>query len=637
MYKRQLKNPQNTAVRKEFKDLQKLVNATRRKLKTDQMEHIMKKAGTDGKKMWSVINRELKRDSTKEKIIEKLEVDGTVTDEKTDIAWFLNDFFVHTGSRVAGNSADGSATNVLPEVKCRDSIGLEDVTTEEVIKSVLELKGDSAPGHDGITSNDVKILIDIIADVLKNLIQKCLMTGNFPDELKITKIIPIYKSGSKRQMNNYRPIALISTFSKIIEKVIKTRLLTFIEQHVGFDSYQYGFVCNSNAQSAVTDLLDCICNSLDKKKYAVAVFIDLSKAFDVVNHKLLLKKLYSLGIRGELFNLIKSYLTDRKQYVYVNDVCSKNATTISGVPQGSILGPLLYILYVLSLRAAGLKARYFTFADDTALVYTGEDLNIMQKEINDDLERYDNWLTQNHLKINKDKTVFMMFKQKNKFYDSDAFTLKIKSSVIKEVSFFKYMGIQIDNRLLWDKHYELLCSRTIKMIGALYRTENVFGHKIRKIVYHAYYENVFRYLITVWGTCSDTLFNKFVILQKKIIKCLFGLDRLTPTNSLFDQTKFYELPKLLKIEQYKYAFKITNNAQKTNVKNIKLNCDLHEYATRAKNNVHLASVTTNVGLNNPFTRALQSFNQLPNVVKTDTNYKNYKRNIYLLLSNTSST
>ena len=248
-------------------------------------------------------------------------------------------------------------------------VSLRPVTELEISNVIDNLKKNAAPGHDGICVNNLLLFKKKLLPVLVKLINTAFQTGIYPDVLKISRVIPIFKAGEHNKIHNYRPISLISNISKIFEIIIKNRLVEFVSKYVGRDPYQYGFVENSGTLCATTDFVNYISSELDKGNFVVAIYIDLQKAFDVVDHSVLLDKLEKMGVRGVALSLLKTYLSNRRQYVTLNSADSAMLFNAAGVPQGSVLGPLLYTLHVLSLKNIKLSCKYFSFADDTVLVF----------------------------------------------------------------------------------------------------------------------------------------------------------------------------------------------------------------------------------------------------------------------------
>lgn len=475
---------------------------------------------------------------------------------------------------------------------------------------------------------DILTLREELIVILKNLVNDTIYSGIYPPELKISKITPIFKSGSRDCMSNYRPISVISVFSKVVEKILKKRMLSFISRYIAVDDFQYGFMKNSSTLCATVDFVSYISRALDDRKLVIAIFVDLSKAFDVVGIEILLDKLNKMGFRGPMYSLIKTYLFERKQYVKVGDVCSQFEASTCGVPQGSVLGPLLYSLYVLNLRCAGLRARYFTFADDTVLVYEGMDKLTLSQEVSQDITRYVNWLYSNKLKINIHKTNYMIFKQKNKHIDN--LVVRMNNVKLNRVSSVKYLGLVVDDRLDWSEHVNKISDKIIPMIAATYRCRDYLTMKTKMNVYNAFFLSHLRYLLPIWGMCGKTNFSKIQTLQNKTLKVLFNYDRLFSTETLYKELSICKINVIMQLEQAKMMYKIINKKQKSNT-NIVFYNDIHTYGTRGQNNVYQIQTRTNVGLNNPVVQASKVFNKLPDDIKSVRKYNLFVKNLKVYL------
>lgn len=330
---------------------------------------------------------------------------GITINDDQDIADTLNDHFVSVGSIIAKKIENTTITSSFDEYNITNTMLLKETNRKEVLEVIEELNQKSAAGHDNIRVKDILLLKDILTPILVKLANQSFTEGKFPTILKTSRITPIHKSGCKSSVDNYRPISVIDVLSKILEILFKKRLLEHLEKSVKYDDFQYGFQSRSGTLNASMDLMDHISTNVDKGYYTLAVSIDLRKAFDVVDQKVLLDKLEKMGLRDTTLKYIRSYLEDREQYTEVNGVQSKPSKINYGVPQGSILGPLLFLTYIRSLELAGLKGRYFLYADDMLLVYKEKSLEILEQEVNCDLHKYHEWLIHNKLQINTKKTL----------------------------------------------------------------------------------------------------------------------------------------------------------------------------------------------------------------------------------------
>ena len=608
-----------------FKILKNKINNKIKVLKNNHFKNRWEQTGSDTKKQWRFINHFFSNKNTKT-CIDRLECENSIISNPVDIVNALNRHFSQVGKTIVNNinkelnDLDQDLQNYInefQEITCENTLFLAPTDDGELGKVIADLKVNSAPGHDQVTVQDVRNLSDTIIPILVILINQVLFTSNFPNELKITKISPIFKAGSKQDRNNYRPISVVSVFSKIIEKIIEIRMVAFIKKYIKTDPFQYGFIKDSSTLSAIIDLVDNISTELDNHKIVIAVFVDLRKAFDVVSPVILLNKLRYMGFRGPILNLLRTFLTNRKQYVRLDNYSSETEISECGVPQGSVLGPLLYSLYVLNLKIAGLEAQYYTFADDTVLIYSSEKINDLEYKVNTDLKLYTSWLLHNKLRINIEKTKFLLFKQKSKMIANPHIIINNKE--IEQVKKIKYLGLIIDHNLDWKEHINCLNNKISSIISAMFRLRDYVSKRTKMSVYNAFCLSHFRYLIPVWGTCGVTIFNNIQVLQNKILKILFNYNWLTHTDQLYEELGMLDLRRLMEFEQCKLVYRILNNRQKTNV-NILINNNVHIYNTRTCDRIHLNNINTNKGLCNPISQSSTVYNNLPvNIKKTAAN------------------
>ena len=368
---------------------------------------------SDIKKTWNQINELL---SKKNKVYDlpKYFFDGNnILTENVDIANCFNNFFCNIGPSLANsikNPQNKFYTDYLNQ-NIPSSFAFSTVTTEFTAKIIRKLKSKSSSGYDGFTSIQLKYISDDIVPTLTHIINQSLRTGIFPNALKTAKITPIFKKGDPHVTDNYRPISLLPIISKVFEKVVFLQMYDyFVENNLLYDS-QYGFRKYHSTDYAGLEFTDKITSNLDQGKLPIAIFLDLSKAFDTIDHNILTHKLQYYGIQGTTLNWFKSYLSDRKQYVQFNESTSSHATITTGVPQGSILGPLLFIIYMNDISKVTNKFHFTLYADDTSLIepictFTA-DMNGNNSEptdaINKELTLITDWLCLNKLSLNAKK------------------------------------------------------------------------------------------------------------------------------------------------------------------------------------------------------------------------------------------
>ena len=321
--------------------------------------------------------------------ITQLNINGEIIDNPKVVADQLNNFFVNVGPLTESSIPTSENISPLKFVKQRNQLDflLAHVSDEEVLDIINVLENKST-GPASIPVKLLKLIPDLIIIPLCKLINLSFVSGTFPDPLKIVKVRPIHKNGSTQDMNNYRPISLLSIFDKIMEKIMHNRLYHFLEVNNILYSKQFGFRKNNSTVNALIKITEKIKESIDKGKYGCGIFIDLRKAFDTVNHEILLFKMEHYGIRGSTLQWFKSYLHERKQYVYINGECSELKPISCGVPQGSVLGPLLFLIYINDLPNISKKLDLYLFADDTNIYYEDQSLANLEKKVNKELKTY---------------------------------------------------------------------------------------------------------------------------------------------------------------------------------------------------------------------------------------------------------
>jgi len=351
-----------------------------------------------------------------------------------------------------------------------------------------------------------------------------------------------------------------------------------------------------------------------------------------VDHKILLNRLYEIGIRGKAYELLSSYLKDRKIITKVNGVLSSQRTINIGVPQGSVIGPTLYLLYIHNIQYANLRSDYKIFADDTVLIYSSKTGNELERKVNEDLVRYKNWLTGNKLTLNTDKTKYIIFKTRNKMDINPQ--LEVNATDLERVSTYKYLGVIIDEKLKWEEHIGYLIKKIVPLLGAIKRSEIQLNQQSAKSIYHAHIMSHIRYNICNWSSCAVALRDKVSVLINKAIKTIHNFKWLTPTNEIFEQTGHLRLPELIILEKAKLIFKL----EKTNTRKGTLllkRCNVHDYNTRTANNFNHARAKTELARNSCLSSSIRIYNMLPihlkqcpNIHIFEKRLKNYLKNGY---------
>ena len=364
-----------------------------------------------------------------------------------------------------------------------------------------------------------------ISEHLTRIYNNCMNEGVFPDQLKKGKITPIYKKEDEELLENYRPVSTLPVFGKIFEKIIYSRLYNFfLSRGIIFEN-QFGFRKNHLTSHALNFSVNHVEEKLNNKNHVLGIFIDLSKAFDTLPFDMLLNKLSNDGVRGNALKLLSSYLNNRYQYVSVLGEESEPLPVNLGVPQGSVLGPLLFLIYINDIYRCSTLGKFVLFADDTNIFVAAETKEQAHKIANEILNSVCQYMRHNLLHINIKKSCYMYFspiKRKTVDNTENDLNLEIDGIPIKQVTETKFLGVIIDDKLSWTPHIDKLTKKLNSICGRIYRIKNSLPSQLYKQIYHTLFESHLGYGITVWGGVSINKLSPLFLAQKKCVRILFG-------------------------------------------------------------------------------------------------------------------
>ena len=447
-------------------------------------------------------------------------------------------------------------------------------------------------------------------------------------------MIPIHKGGSKYDIGNFRPITVLSVFSKTFEKLICSRLMSFINKHGLLPQSQYGFRAKRSTEFAILDVLTKIIAAIENKQFSVRVFLDLSKAFDTVNHDILICKLEHYGVRGLALDWFRSYLSCRRQFVSFNTHNSLDQFISCGVPQGSVLGPLLFIIYINDICNSSDIISFCLFADDTSLLYNHQNVDIAIHNLNIELVKINNWLLSNKLSINLLKTNYIIFCARQHKYTRTV-PLSLNGTVLNQVQTTKFLGVCIDENISWNNHVNILCSKICKNVGVMNRLKYFVPKNILLTLYNSIILPYLNYAILTWG--STTLYlNKLFMLQKKAVRIINNAGYLDHTTPLFRNINILKLSDLYYFNLGKFMLKYTRDSLPHNFDSLFiLNSSVHSHDTRSssRGDFFVKQNRTSYFKNSIFQRGVLYWNSLSTKLKQSVTVSSFTRELKNVLLN----
>lgn len=600
------------------------VNKEKKKAQSDYQNGLFRD-NCSPKNTWKSINKLLGRQKQSNKITVINTRDG-VTTNLPEIVNEFNNHFAMAGHVMSETNVStpkshfNSQHTMFYNFHC-----IEDEFTDytEVIRTIRQMKSGKAPGYDTISINFIKKHEGPMAVGISYLFNICMTEGVFPELLKTAKIIPVFKKGDKLEVNNYRPVSLLPCIGKILEKLLYTRVMKFLSKQEILSDNQYGFRPGSSTEIAATNMVNLFQDALDEGKVSAAIFIDLSKAFDAIDHNIMFEKLSLYGIRGQTLLIIKNYFHNRNQYTYIDGHESERKKLDIGVIQGGVLASLLFLIFINDISMLKLNGKMFIYADDTGITYDQIDLNKMQEDV-DTLSQF---FVNNNLSLNAEKTELIIIKSPYKTLEFEP-NITVNNMSIRSTRNVKYLGLELDSSLSWTNHIERLSKEVAKSVGIIRKLRNRVNQKILHSIYNSLINSKLQYMLNIYGCATDTAMRRLFVLQNRAAKAIYKLPARFPTLDLYSKTAKHILP-LKRIHQKKLILFVHQTINSTIQSTVTYN-RVFSRRTRAEQSLKLIPPkfkTIKYGKSAIKYKSTLLYNEIPHCLKSDLRHTTFKRNL----------
>ena len=504
-----------------------------------------------------------------------------------------------------------------------------EIEPDEVLELLNKLNPGKSADYFGISPTFLKMSAPYLYDNLTKIYNLSFKTGTFPDKMKIAKVVPVYKSASRMEVKNYRPISLLPIFSKVFEKRMHSRIYKFMLDNKILFKSQYGFQKNKSTEHALLDIHSKIIDAFENKEIPCCIFLDFAKAFDTVNHSILINKLNHYGIRGNSLKWLESYLSNRTQCVQIGNQLSEKMTINCGVPQGSVLGPLLFLLYINDIANSSNLINFQLFADDTCIFYSHKNKTVLENNLNQELSKVSDWLIANKLSLNVDKSNVLVFRNKNS-NDEQILNLFINGEKLSEQIFAKYLGLLFDNKLTWQYQIDHISSKLTKGNAMLAKLRHFVPAKSIRNIYNALIQPHLDYGNLSWAASANVHLHKLEKLQNRSVRTISLKNKEEPSTPLYKIHSILPLKLNIILNQGKFFWKLVHSDLPSSLTEI---FDKHgiTLSERVFGNqmfkLKIPFQRTVIGQNCILYSGVKAWNQIPNYIRAISSLKTFKKDL----------
>lgn len=631
LLRKRRKNRGNQEIEERLKRISNVIKKANKTSMNNFYKDKLYEVQNDPKKCWVFLNETLGRKHSK--TINLINDSGEIVENDLQKAEIFNRYFLQSIKdlrlQIEQYPID-SCNSLRTLIQTLDRFNFSFTTYDEIHTIISNLTPSKSGGHDNILPkillNNKNDLTPYLVNIFNNMIRRSI----YPDILKIHKIVPIPKGKNACTTEMFRPIAVLSIIDNVFERILHNQISNYMKSNNLLNDFQFGFRKGCGTEEAVVNVVNFICKGLDEGNCGVAaLFFDLTKAFDLVDHEILAQKLRYYGICGRELSLLKCYLTKRKQFVQINTQKSALGAVEYGVPQGSVLGPLLFSIYMNDLKNLEISGKLFIYADDICLLYPYKYEAVAKAYVERDAALISEFLRLNKLLLNANKTRLVRFKPYNN--RNNNFSVFVDGKEILEENSINYLGLQLQSNLSWNQHIQCIKTKTAQAVGVLYKFKNKFDQHTKFLIYNALIQSHFNYLAILYGHKNSSELKSLQRMQNKALKVVSGVAITYPTASIYKDLFKTVLPiyGIYKMQLLVYVFKCLHNIGHHT---IRFSQNQHSFNTRNRRNLTVARCRLETTKQRIEYMGSHEYNNLPQFLKNLSGISIFKSNLkkYLL-------
>lgn len=638
--KLKMKLPQYEYAHAQYKLYRNKITHLVKQAKKEYVDKYFQNNCNDPRKTWSQLKQLLYNSNVQAPNCELLVDNGIPITNEKHIADKFNHFFTtHTNiitSQITINDEDFHTFHAKETYDILFPFTCPQITEDEISLIIANLKNSNATDYYGLSNNFVKIHKNHLACNLTKLVNESMFSGSFPDCLKVGVVSAVFKKGNKTDKLNYRPITILPIFAKIFEYAILRRLESHLDINKVLNKNQFGYSKGSNTEIAMVHILNTVYRSIDSPNPTALTCLDLSRAFDCLQHDILLNKIRKLQLNENFYKLIISYLNQRKQVVKLNNTISQELLITCGTPQGGVLSGLFFNLYINNIASIDTVSSIFLYCDDLTLITTANDPISLKSNIENDLLSITQWLKYHYLLVNESKTKMLLFhnKRRQEFFTVQSLNIQLNGKLIERVDHLKLLGLELDETLSFSNHIKAIQLKIVPFSFALRRIRKYLSGKTALMLYHAYVQSHLMYMNVIWSAAPKYLIESLEIIQRKTLRVIFNKPWYCSKSELYS-LNILPVSQLGQVSTLLLVFKMSNSSAKNNF-TFQYMHENHSYNTRNNDIFVIDIMSTQLSTQNFYIRGPKDFNNLPAQIRNQRAFGIFKRKIREFLFNSIS-